>query len=161
MPFVILRLGLSYQRRDGSEEALMEQRQSGWDFQYRQISRTGFRVLWSVCFWPCPHWDLFQCNLGGSEPYACYVTSVISDSVWSYGLQPARLLHPWNFPGKNTEIGCHALLQGIFLTQGSNPCLLYLLTWQAGSLPLAPPGKPQWALYLLLKSSDSVSLYSI
>ena len=30
-------------------------------------------------------------------------------------------------PGKNTGVGCHALLQGIFLTQGSNPCLLYLL----------------------------------
>ena len=40
--------------------------------------------------------------------------------------------------------GCHALLQGIFPTQGSNPCLLYLLHWQAGSLPLASPGKPIW-----------------
>ena len=34
------------------------------------------------------------------------------------------------------------LLQGIFLSQGSNPHLLHLLHWQAGSLPLAPPGKP-------------------
>ena len=38
-------------------------------------------------------------------------------------------------PGKNTGVGCCALLQGIFLTQGSSP---YLLHWQAGSLPLAP-----------------------
>ena len=38
-------------------------------------------------------------------------------------------------------MGCHALLQGIFPTQGSNPHLLCLLHWQAGSLPLAPPGK--------------------
>ena len=45
-------------------------------------------------------------------------------------------------PGKNIGVGCHALLQGIFLTQGSNPSLLYLLHWQAGSLPLIPPGKP-------------------
>ena len=45
-------------------------------------------------------------------------------------------------PGKNIGVGCHALLQGIFLTQGSNQCLLSLLHWQAGSLPLAPPGKP-------------------
>ena len=37
---------------------------------------------------------------------------------------------------------CDALLQGIFMTQGSNPCLLCLLYWQAGSLPLAPLGKP-------------------
>ena len=45
-------------------------------------------------------------------------------------------------PGKNTGVGCHALLQGIFLIQGSNLCLLCLLHWQAGSLSLAPPGKP-------------------
>ena len=40
-------------------------------------------------------------------------------------------------------MGCHALLQRIFPTQGSNPSLLSLLHWQAGSLPLAPPGKPR------------------
>ena len=45
-------------------------------------------------------------------------------------------------PGKNTGVGCHALLQGIFPTQGSNLHLLRLLHWQAGSLPLASPGKP-------------------
>ena len=43
-------------------------------------------------------------------------------------------------------MGYHALLQGIFLTQGSNPRLLYLLHWQVGSLPLVPPGKP-WMVY--------------
>ena len=44
--------------------------------------------------------------------------------------------------GKNIRVGCHALLlQGIFMTQGLNPCLLRLLHGQAGSLPLAPPGK--------------------
>ena len=36
----------------------------------------------------------------------------------------------------------HVLFQGIFLTQGSNPCLLHPLHWQVGSLPLTPPGKP-------------------
>ena len=45
-------------------------------------------------------------------------------------------------PGKNTRVGCHAFLQGIFPTQGLNLHLLCLLHWQAGSLPLAPPGKP-------------------
>ena len=39
-------------------------------------------------------------------------------------------------------MGCYALLQGIFPTQGSNPRLLCLLHWQVGSLPLAPPAKP-------------------
>ena len=104
--------------------------------------------------------------------------SVVSDPQWPHGLQPSRLLHPWDFPGrstgvgchclflatalyfpfccavlshfscvwlfvtlwtvahqaplsmdspgKSTGIGCHALLQEIFLTQGSNPCLLHL-----------------------------------
>ena len=41
-----------------------------------------------------------------------------------------RLLCLWDFLGKNTALGCHFLLQGIFLTQGLN---LYLLCWQAGS----------------------------
>ena len=67
--------------------------------------------------------------------------SVVSKSMQPHGLQPARLLCPWNFPGKNTGVDCHFLLQGIFLTQGSNPCLLCLLYWQADSLLLAPPGK--------------------
>ena len=48
---------------------------------------------------------------------------VLSDSLWSHGLQPIRLLCPWNSPGKNTGVGCHFLLQGIFSTQGSNPGL--------------------------------------
>ena len=48
----------------------------------------------------------------------------------------------WDSPGKNTGVGCHALLQGIFSTQRSNPCLLRLLHGQAGALPLAPLGKP-------------------
>ena len=58
------------------------------------------------------------------------------------GLETARLLGPWDSPGKNTGEGCHALLQRILLTQGSNPPILCLLYWQAGSLPLDPPGKP-------------------
>ena len=44
-------------------------------------------------------------------------------------------------PGKSIGVGCHGLLQGIFPTQGSNPCLLCLLHQQADSLPLVPPGK--------------------
>ena len=44
--------------------------------------------------------------------------------------------------GKNTEVGCRALLQGTFPTQGSNPGLLLLLHWQTDSLPLVPHRKP-------------------
>ena len=53
-------------------------------------------------------------------------------------------------PGKDTGVGCHALLQGIFPTQGSNLRLLCLLHWQADSLPLAPPGKPRPSLRVCL-----------
>ena len=52
------------------------------------------------------------------------------------------LLCLWNSPGCHTGVGCHALLQGIFPTQGSNPRLLRLLRWQVDSLALVPPGKP-------------------
>ena len=72
----------------------------------------------------------------------CLVTSVASDPVWPRGLQPARLPCPWESPGKSTGVGCHALLQGIFLTQGLNPHLLCLLHWRVSSSSLVPPGKP-------------------
>ena len=57
----------------------------------------------TVCQIPCRH--------------AC---SVVSDSSRPHGLQPTRLLCPWDFAGKNTRVGCHSLLQGTFSTQGSN-----------------------------------------
>ena len=47
--------------------------------------------------------------------------------------------------GKNTGVGCHALLQGIFPTQGLNLHLLWLLHWQMGSLPLSHWGSPGWS----------------
>ena len=45
----------------------------------------------------------------------------MSNSLRPHGLQPARLLCPWDFTGNNTGVGCHFLLQGMFPTQGSNP----------------------------------------
>ena len=50
---------------------------------------------------------------------------IASDSWHLHGLQPARLLCPWNSLGKNTGVGSHFLLQGIFPTQGSNTGLLH------------------------------------
>ena len=47
-------------------------------------------------------------------------------------------------------MGCYFLLQGIFLTQGSNLCLLHLRHWQADSLPLYHPGSP-WGILGYLK----------
>ena len=48
--------------------------------------------------------------------------SVMSDSLQSHGLQPARLLCPWDFPCKNAGMGCHSLLRGIFLTMALLHC---------------------------------------
>ena len=68
--------------------------------------------------------------------------SDMSDSSQSCRLQPAKLLSPWNFPGKNTGVGCHFLLQGISPDPGIEPTFLHLLHWRVDSLPLVQPGKP-------------------
>ena len=49
----------------------------------------------------------------------------MSNSLQPHGLQPTRLLCPRDSPGKNTGVGCHVFLQGIFPTQGLNPGLLH------------------------------------
>ena len=69
-----------------------------------------------------------------------HVQSIMSDSLQPYGLQPTKLLCPWDSPGKNPRVGCHALLQGTFPTQGLNLGLLCLLHWQGDSLPLCHLG---------------------
>ena len=43
--------------------------------------------------------------------------SVVSGSWWPHGLQPTRLLHPWEFPGKSTGVGCHCLLRNVIFNQ--------------------------------------------
>ena len=74
----------------------------------------------------------------------------MSDSLQLRGLQPSRLLCPWDFPGRNTGVGCHAVLQGLFLTQGWNPHLLCLLYWQEGSLHQCHLESPRINRLLLL-----------
>ena len=60
---------------------------------------------------------------------------------WTVGRQVPLSM---DSPDKNTGVGCQALLQGIFPPQGWNLRLLCLLHWQAGSLPLVPPGKAHY-----------------
>ena len=76
------------------------------------------------------------------------VCSLVSDPLQPHELQLARLLCPWYFPGKNTGVGCHFLLQGIFPTQGLNLCLLHLRNWQADSLPLLHLGSTYTPYYI-------------
>ena len=78
--------------------------------------------------------------------------SVVSDPLKPHGLWPATLLCLWDLPGKNTGVGCHFLLQGIFLTQRLKPCLLH---WQADSLLLRHWGKEK----RLVKMDQSKSRY--
>ena len=75
-----------------------------------------------------------------SSPVMMRMCSVVSDSSRPHGPQPTRLLCPWSFSGKKTGVGCTPL--GDPQTQGSNPGLLYLLRWQADSLPLSHLGSP-------------------
>ena len=63
-------------------------------------------------------------SAGTSRVHSSIVSvTLVSNSLRPHGLQPARLLCPWDSPGKNTGVGCHSFLQGIFPTQGSNPGL--------------------------------------
>ena len=81
-----------------------------------------------------------------SDICVCVSHSVMSDSLRPYALKPARLLCPWNSPGKNTGVTCHSLLQGIFPSQGSNPGLLHCrhMLYQ-----LSHQGSPIW--YIICK----------
>ena len=96
----------------------------------------------------------------------CFSHSVVSDSLWPHGLQSTRLLCLWDFPGKDTGVGCHFLLQGIFLTQGSKPGLLncrqilYRMSYKGSpNLLLAMLGFPQVPSCPVCFSSLSSSLY--
>ena len=85
--------------------------------------------------------------------------SVVSDCSRAHRLQPTRLLCPWDSPGKNTAVGCHFLLQGIFPTQRCNPRLFYLLHWQVGSFPLHHLGSA--CKVTLVQSLGCVQLFVI
>ena len=124
-----------------------------------------FRQIWRACF--------FCCSVAKSCPTLAWTAAhqaplsfTISWSLlklMSIDSVPARLLCPWNSPGKNTGVGSHSLLQRIFLTQGSNPgilhCrwILYHLSHQ-GSPPRATRCKaPDWTLGELSSSLQTGS----
>ena len=78
------------------------------------------------------------------------------NSLRPHGLQPTRLLYPWDFPGKDTGVGCHFLLQGIFPTQGSNPGLLHcrqILYWLSYK---GSPCSPYFIIQILFYSQGMV-----
>ena len=86
--------------------------------------------------------------------YCCVSHSVVSDSLRPHGLQPSRILCPWNSPSKNTGVGSHSLFQGIFSTQG-----LTLGPLQCGQIIyyLSHQGSPQYK-YMKSQSTQSNGL---
>ena len=88
-------------------------RQGTKDFQGSETTLDDTRMM-CVCVCVC------VCTRVHAQLLSCV------NSWQPYGLQPVRLLCPWDSPGKNTGSGCHALLQGIFPTQGLNSHLLNL-----------------------------------
>ena len=71
--------------------------------------------------------------------------------------RPARLLHPWDFPGKNTGVGCHFLLQRTFPTQGLN---LGLSVCRQTLLPSEPPGKYFRVREVMLEKKQFQAIFS-
>ena len=99
-------------------------------------------------------WVLFVLNLNEGCCCAVLSCSVVSDSFRPSGLYPTRLLCSWNSSGKNTGVVCHALLQGIFPTQGLNPGLphcrqiFYCLSHQGS------PRVLEWMAYSFSRGSS-------
>ena len=119
------------------------------------VSRSGVLIQLEVLNSEIVQKPFFHCKIGrqqrkeGRTAYDLVRVCVHAKSLQScpplflpYGPQPNSLLCPWDSPGKNTGVDCHALLQGILPTQGLNLHLFCLLHWQVGSLPLVPPRKP-------------------
>ena len=74
-------------------------------------------------------------------PYPIHVCMLFLSHVWVFvtlWTEARQAPWPWDFPGKNTGVGFHFLLQGLFPTQGSN---LHLLHWQVDSSPLSHQGR--------------------
>ena len=106
------------------------------------VRRSSVRELTAAC--KCP-WTLAQRNLVECINISCFC--LVAQSCLSLcdpkDCSSPGSWSPWDFPGKNTGVGCYFLLQGIFLTRGWNSCLLH---WQVDSLLLKYPGKPVTSL---------------
>ena len=91
-------------------KTILKKKNKGGEFTLSNF-KTYYKYKWIkiVC-----HWHVCVC---------VWSRSVVSDSSQPHGLYPHRLLHPWDFPGQSTGVGCHILLQRISPTQGSNPGL--------------------------------------
>ena len=91
------------------------------------VNHALFLLCLALCISEAVHVCMLSC---WSCPTPCHPMDCSPQSTSVHGIP------------QNTGVGCHLLLQGIFLTQGLTLCLLHLLHSQAYSLPVTPPGKP-------------------
>ena len=120
--------------------------EGSWHFE-RHLPISWYSIC---CFYVTyVRYSVFTYRLISLYVRACSVTSVISNSLRPYGLQPTRLFCPWDSPDKNIGVDCHPLLQGIFPTQRSNLSFLHLLhcrqilyPWATWGSPLYPQKSP-------------------
>ena len=95
-------------------QSYLQSRNRDTDVEYKRMNQAGEgRIAWTgrLAYIHCSR--------------CCLVTKSGPVLLWPQGLRPTRLLCPWDFPGKNTGMGWHFLLQGLFPTQGLNLCLLH------------------------------------
>ena len=99
------------------------------------------------------HWSglPFPSPMHESEKWK-WSRSVMSDSSWPHGLQPTRLLRPWDFPGKSTGVGCHCLLQYVSLMTRQK---LSHLGWEVLNHPPYSPGIAPLDFHLFLSLQNS------
>ena len=110
-----------WEKVDERESWEMNEREFWEKVDEREFWEVDEREFWEKVdereFWEVDErefWVVGERNSEGGRMHVCSVTSVVPDSS-----RPSiRLMCPWDSPGKNTRVGCHALLQGIFPTQG-------------------------------------------
>ena len=104
----------------------------------KSTSQVLFKWPLSLCYFES--WLIVTAPWETKYKCCCLVTQLCPTLLRPLGLGPARLLCPWDFPGKNIGMGCHFLLQRIFPTQGSNQ---HLLLGRQILLPLSHLGSPK------------------
>ena len=103
------------------------------------------------------HWSglPFPSPMHKSEKWK-WSRSAVSDSLSPHGRQPTRLLHPWDFPGKSTGVGCHCLLgfkkfQTTVITDKSNmKCFIEKTTTQVSNITTAMSDHLQYEIIFIL-----------
>ena len=111
-----------------------------------------FSLIWIILQWTITEANFWVHLLLCWKYCCCLVAKVSFETPWTVGCQ---LFCPWDPPSKDTRLGCHFPLQGIFLTQGLNPNLLH---WQVDSLPLNHLGKTWNVSFMQINYRDKVYL---